>query len=101
MVSVLWRRRREGAAKRTQLRQEKVPENRPLASILTTNQRTVPWFMIMLKEVVVMKRQSIDFDLFRPYGAKLREQTVPLGNAVPVGAEILEQTSSKLVIRVP
>ena len=101
MVSVLWQRRREGAAKRTQLRQEKVPENRPLASILTTNQRTVPWFMIMLKEVVVMKRQSIDFDLFRPYGAKLREQTVPLGNAVPVGAEILEQTSSKLVIRVP
>lgn len=36
-----------------------------------------------------------------PFGTKLREQTVPLGNAIPVGAEILEQTDGKLTIRVP
>ena len=48
-----------------------------------------------------MKRQSIGLDMFRPYGTRLREQTVPLGDAVPVGAEILEQSPTKLVIRVP
>ena len=48
-----------------------------------------------------MNRQNISFEGFVPFGTKLREQTVPLGNAIPVGAEILEQTADKLVIRVP
>ena len=47
-----------------------------------------------------MIRQSISFEAFVPFGTKLREQTVPLGNAIPVGAEILEQTADKLTIRV-
>lgn len=48
-----------------------------------------------------MTRQSISFEGFVPFGTKLREQTVPLGNAIPVGAQILEQTADKLTIRVP
>ncbi len=48
-----------------------------------------------------MNKQSISFKGFVPFGTKLREQTVPLGNAIPVGAEILEQTDGKLTIRVP
>lgn len=48
-----------------------------------------------------MERQSISFKSFVPFGTKLREQTVPLGNDTPVGAEILEQTEDKLTIRVP
>lgn len=48
-----------------------------------------------------MNRQSISFEGFVPFGTKLREQTVPLGNAIPVGAEILEKTANKLTIRVP
>ncbi len=48
-----------------------------------------------------MTKQPISFEPFVPFGTKLREQTVPLGNAIPVGAEILEQTADKLVIRVP
>ena len=48
-----------------------------------------------------MNRQSISFEGFVPFGTKLREQTVPLGNAIPVGAEILEKTADKLTIRVP
>lgn len=48
-----------------------------------------------------MNKQSISFEPFVPFGTKLREQTVPLGNAIPVGAEILQQTADKLTIRVP
>lgn len=46
-----------------------------------------------------MNRQTISWMDFSPFGTKLREQTVPLGNAVPTGAEILEQTEDRLVIR--
>ena len=48
-----------------------------------------------------MTTQSISFEGFVPFGTKLREQTVPLGNAIPVGASILEQTADRLTIRVP
>lgn len=48
-----------------------------------------------------MNVQTISFRNFKPFGTKLREQTVPLGSAVPMGAEILEQSEGKLTIRVP
>lgn len=48
-----------------------------------------------------MNAQAISFRDFKPFGTKLREQTVPLDNAIPVGAEILEQGEGKLTIRVP
>ena len=48
-----------------------------------------------------MNIQSMSFSNFRPFGAKLREQTAPLSDVKPVGAEILEQTRDSLTIRVP
>ena len=48
-----------------------------------------------------MNVQKISFSGFRPMGAKLREQTAPLSNVKPVGAEILIQTEDSLTIRVP
>lgn len=48
-----------------------------------------------------MNSQIISFDKFLPFGTKLREQTVPLGNTIPCGADILEQSANKLVIHVP
>ena len=47
-----------------------------------------------------MNKQSISFEGFRPFGAKLREQTVPLGNAIPIGADILKRTDGALTILV-
>lgn len=47
-----------------------------------------------------MTRKPISFQQFVPFATKLREQTVPLGNVIPVGATILEQSADKLTIRV-
>lgn len=48
-----------------------------------------------------MNTQKISFMDFIPFGTKLREQTVPLGNAVPVGAEICNSSKDVLSMIVP
>lgn len=48
-----------------------------------------------------MYKKYLDMRLFKPFGVKVREQTIPLSDTAPVPAEIILQTREKIVFRAP
>lgn len=48
-----------------------------------------------------MYKKYLDMRGFKPFGVKVREQTIPLSDTLPVPAEILLQTKEKIVFRAP